>query len=187
MRLKTFACRYLARPTLGIAAGVVLFGCGAPSPGGGGGGPSPMPSASTAPKPIMTPSIPGPPFISGVPGQAGTGPLIQPKATPAPGGGPTSYPEGTVFATGRVTVSILPGGRFSPDHVYLRPGTVTTIVNRDRVAHTFDGFNGATATSGPIAPGGSSDHQWEHPGTWTFHDSTIANSPVFTVTDVPGD
>jgi plastocyanin len=129
----------------------------------------------------VTPAYPGPAFT------ASAVTLVQPRATPAPGGGPTSYPLGTVFATGKVKVTIGPGGRFTPDHVYLRPGTVTEIVNADTVPHTFVGFNGATDASGPIPPGGSTSHQWEHPGTWTFHDTLIPNAPVFTVTDVPED
>ena len=111
--------------------------------------------------------------------------MIQPQATPAPGGGPTSYPLGTVFAKGNVNVYIVQGGRFEPPHIYLRPGTTTTIINHDRMPHRFDGFNGATAHNHPIPPGGEITKQWIHPGSWTFHDSLLKNAPVLTVTDVP--
>lgn len=162
---------------------VFLVACSANSPGGGGGAvPTPTPSPFGA----ATPSAPGPaPMISNGPGMPGTGRLIQPAVTPAPGGGPTSYPEGTVFLTGDIEVSIGPGASFSPSHVYLRPGATTTFVNRDQVSHAVAGFGGATDSSGAIPPGGRYTKSWAHPGTWTFHDPAVPNSGVFTVTDVP--
>lgn len=95
------------------------------------------------------------------------------------------YPPGTVFRTGTLEVTIGPGGRFTPDIVYLRPGTTTVITNRDSVPHTFTGFGGATDDSGPIQPGGKTTHTWTHPGRWTFHDTLTPNAPAFTVVDVP--
>lgn len=162
----------------------LLAACSAASPGGGGGkAPNPTPSPT---RPAATPVVPGPaPLISDRPGLPGSGPMVRPAATPAPGGGPTSYPEGTVFLTGNLEVSILPGARFAPSHVYLRPGATTTFVNRDSVAHTVSGFGGATDSSGAIAPGGRYTKSWGHPGTWTFHDPQVPDSGVFTVTDVP--
>lgn len=162
-----------------------LAACTATSPGGGGG-PSPRPTTTPSPFGAATPSVPGPaPLISGAPGMPGNGPMVQPAVTPAPGGGPTSYPEGTNFLTGDLEVSIGPGATFTPRHVYLRPGATTTFVNRDSVAHTVTGFGGATDSSGAIAPGGRYTKSWSHPGTWTFHDPGTPGSGVFTVTDVP--
>jgi plastocyanin len=89
------------------------------------------------------------------------------------------------FVTGTITVEIGPGGKFTPDRVYLRPGATTIIVNRDSVPHTFVGFGGATSASGPIPPGGTFTHNWIHPGTWTFHDTLTPNAPTFTATTVP--
>lgn len=168
-----------------MAGGLVFLVACTASPSGGGGGASPSPSPSPN-RPAATPAVPGPaPMISDRPGLPGTGRLIQPAVTPAPGGGPTSYPEGTVFLTGNIEVTIGPGATFTPSHVYLRPGASTTFVNRDTVAHTVAGFGGATDSSGAIAPGGRYTKGWSHPGTWTFHDPAVSGSGVFTVTDVP--
>lgn len=168
-----------------IASGaLVLAACTAGSPGGGGG-PTPGPSPSHD-RPAATPAAPGPaPMISDRPGLPGGGAMVQPAVTPAPGGGPTSYPEGTVFLTGDMEVIIGPGARFTPSHVYLRPGATTTFVNRDTVPHTLAGFGGATDSSGTIPPGGRYTKSWGHPGTWTFRDPGVPGSGVFTVTDVP--
>lgn len=164
---------------------ILATACSAAPPGGGGGAtprPTPTPTA-----PIATPGVPGPaPLISDRPGLPGAGRMLQPAVTPAPGGGPTSYPEGTVFLTNNIEVSIGPGAVFTPSHVYLRPGATTTFINRDTVPHTVAGFGGATDSSGAVPPGGRYTKSWAHPGTWTFHDPQIPNSGVFTVTDVPG-
>jgi len=166
-----------------VGGAMLVAACSATSPGGGGGrAPTPTPS----PIGVATPGVPGPaPLTSGLPGLPGTGRMIQPPVTPAPGGGPTSYPEGTAFLTGNIEVGIGSGGTFTPSHVYLRPGATTTFVNRDTVAHTVSGFNGATDSSGAIPPGGRYTKSWAHPGTWTFRDPTVSSSGVFTVTDVP--
>ncbi len=137
---------------------------------------SPAPSSPT-PTPVKTPTPTPTPTSS-------TG-LICPSATPAPGGGTTCYPAGTVFVTGNVRVTVGKGGVFTPNHVYIRPGATTTIVNIDTSPHTFTGFNGATYNSGPIPPGGSITKSWTHPGTWYFHDILTSNPPTFALTDVP--
>lgn len=166
-----------------VGAALAVAACTATSPGGGGGA-SPPPSPTPSPIGAATPGVPGP-MTSGMPGLPGPGPMVQPNVTPAPGGGPTSYPEGTVFLTGDIEIALGPGATFTPSHVYLRPGATTTFVNRDSVPHTVAGFNGATDSSGEIPPGGRHTKSWAHPGTWTFHDPGVANSGVFTVTDVP--
>ncbi|MNX50271.1 hypothetical protein D3C86_808910 [compost metagenome] len=125
------------------------------------------------------------PHLSAMPGEAGSGSLVQPLATPAPGGRTTAYPDGTVFSTGTVRVTIEPGGVVSPAHVYLRPNTTTVITNRDTVTRSFVGFGGATDVLGPIAPGQSFTKGWHYPGTWSFRDTSTPNTPTFTVTDVP--
>lgn len=98
---------------------------------------------------------------------------------------PLKAPAGTVFQTGETTVAIGPGGVFSPDHLWVRPGARTRFINRDRVPHTVTGFGGATSNSGPLAPGGVYTHGWRHPGTWTFHDTRTPNAPTFYLTDMP--
>lgn len=138
---------------------------------------TPPPSATPTPVASRTPTP--------VPTATPTGSLICPSATPAPGGGTTCYPAGTVFVTGNVRITVGKGGVFTPNHVYIRPGATTTIVNIDTITHTFDGFNGATFRSGPIPPGGSITKSWIHPGTWYFHSSTVPNPPTFALTDVP--
>lgn len=120
--------------------------------------------------------------VSAAPGMAGSGDLVQPYSSPAPGGGSTAYPAGTVFATGTVRVTIGPGGVVTPAHVYLRPNTTTIITNQDTVTRSFVGFGGATDVLGPIAPGESFTKGWHYPGTWAFRD---ASGVTFTVTDVP--
>lgn len=166
-----------------VGGALVAGACSATSPGGGGGSP---PTPSPSPFGAATPGAPGPaPMTSGLPGLPGNGPMVQPRVSPAPGGGPTSYPQGTLFLTGNIEVAIGPGATFMPSRVYLRPGATTTFVNRDSVAHTVSGFNGATDSSGAIPPGGRYTKSWAHPGTWTFHDPGVSGSGVFTVTDVP--
>lgn len=104
--------------------------------------------------------------------------------TPNPGINPLASPPIT-FVTGTINVAIGPGGTFTPNTVYLRPGATTIIINRDSRPHTFVGFGGATSASGPIAPGETFSHNWIHPGTWTFHDTLTPNAPTFTAITIP--
>ncbi|MDB5096589.1 MAG: Serine/threonine-protein kinase PknD [Cyanobacteria bacterium RYN_339] len=118
------------------------------------------------------------------------GPVPVPKPTPTPVPKPTPTPvpkppTGQVFQTGTATVTIGPGGVYTPSHVFVRPGAVSHFVNIDNKPHTVTGFGGATSNSGPLPPGGSYNHSWIHPGTWTFHDTLTPNPPTFSLTDVP--
>ncbi|MBO9540884.1 hypothetical protein J7643_09860 [bacterium] len=150
---------------------VAVAGCAAAQPGD-------VRSPEKAPPRVL-------PHLSAMPGEAGSGPLVQPQVLPAPGGRSTAYPAGTVFATGTVRVTIGPGGVVTPAHIYLRPNTTTIITNQDSVTRTFVGFGGATDVLGPIAPGESFTKGWHYPGTWSFRDASTPNAPTFTVTDVP--
>lgn len=122
----------------------------------------------------------------GVPAPASAAPSKPPSPkppTPKPGG--PIAPPGIVYQTGLHDVIVGPGGSFTPARVYVRPGATTRFINRDSKPHTVTGFGGATSNSGPLRPGGSYLHNWQHPGTWTFHDALTPNGPVFTLIDVP--
>ncbi len=127
-------------------------------------------SSSPTPTPTVTPTP--------VPSASSSSTLICPTST-------TCYPQGTVFITGNSKVTVGVGGVFTPNHQYVRPGASTTFTNIDKVYHTVTGFNGATSDSGPIPPGGSYTHTWQHAGTWYFHDRLTTNPPTYAVTDVP--
>jgi plastocyanin len=98
---------------------------------------------------------------------------------------PLGPPAGTIFHTGTFIVTIGPGGVFTPDHAWVRPGSATRFVNVDSQPHTVTGFGGATSKSGPLPPGGTYTHNWRHPGTWTFHDTLTPDAPAFYLTDIP--
>jgi sugar lactone lactonase YvrE len=134
-----------------------------------GGAVVPTAAPTTAPRPTATPVRPTP---------------TPPRPTPTPPR-PTPTPGGIVFQTGVATVTVGPGGVFTPAHIYVRPGATTIFRNVDSKPHTVTGFGGATSNSGPLAPGQTYTHGWIHPGSWTFHDVLTPNPPTFTVTDVP--
>jgi sugar lactone lactonase YvrE len=136
------------------------------------------PTPTPVPKPTATPVKPTPTPFKPTPTP------FKPVPTPTPKP-PVGVPPGTVFQTGTATVTIGPGGVYTPSHVFVRPGATSHFVNIDTKPHTVTGFGGATSNSGPIPPGGSYNHNWIHPGTWTFHDVLTPNPPTFSLTDVP--
>lgn len=148
--------------------------------------PTPEPTDTPFPTPTPTATPTPTPQPSFTPTPEPSPSLECPDATPAPGGGPICYPPGTNIAQVTVKVKLGSGGTFTPDHIYVRPGTVVTWTNADVLPHSVVGLDKASFNSGAIAGGASYSHTFTNAGTWSAHDGLgRGNPPTFQSTVVP--
>jgi plastocyanin len=102
---------------------------------------------------------------------------VQPVAAPGHYGQPTqasaptakpAAPEGTEAEPGDTTRVPVQGMRFGEGKVTVKAGTTVEWVMRDRMPHTVTSDSGAF-DSGRLGAGGSFNHTFDKPGTYTYY------------------